>query len=320
MHSFKIEEDGLTVLAAMRSLLPDQPSWSAVRKMMRNRLVSVGGVLCLDEARRLSSGETVMISDRPLAGPPRDDDVKVIFIDNSIVVVEKPSRMLTLRRKSEYSWAWTKRNQQPTLDECVPRIIGEHAARKNNRTRVHRRQPRLYPVHRLDRDSSGLLVFARNEESQTKLIQQFADHSAVRKYFALIVGTFKEQTIESQFIRDRGDGLRGSTSDTSIGERAVTHFSTLRKIGKFSELAVRLETGRTNQIRIHLAEAGHPICGDIKYRGPFGSPAIVDDSKIHRLALHATELKFKHPETSKLLEYSAPWPMDMLQFIERIDG
>ena len=104
----------------LRMHLPNQPSWSAVRKMLRGRMVAVGGVLCLDEARRLSRGETVTVSDQPLAPPPRDDDVKVRFIDKQIVVVEKPAGMLTLRRKSEYAWPWKKRNLQHYARRMYP--------------------------------------------------------------------------------------------------------------------------------------------------------------------------------------------------------
>ena len=319
MQSFTIDDDEKqTVLAAMRKHLAEQPSWSAVRKLLRSRFVAVGGVLCLDESRRLSRGETVTIADKSLAAPPRDNDVKIHFIDKQIVVVEKPPGMLSLRRKSEYAWPWAKRNLQPTLDECVPRMISEYAARKNKKTRDHRKHPKLFSVHRLDRDSSGLMVFARDEESQSKIIAQFAHHSAVRKYLALIPGKIEDQTIRTQLIRNRGDGLRGSTEDTTIGEHAITHFSTLRNLGDYSELGCTLETGRTNQIRIHLSEAGHPICGDIKYRSRFGTEPIEDQSKIHRMALHATELKIKHPVTEKLLEYSASWPIDMLRFIEEL--
>lgn len=309
-----------TVLSALRQNLPNNPSWSNVRKLMRNRFVSIGGVLCMDEARRLSPGEIVTVSDRALAPPPGDKNVNVLFVDQQIVVVEKPHGMLTLRRKSEYSWSWEKRNLQPTLDECVPRILGEHAAKKKNENRVQRKHPKLYPIHRLDRDSSGVMVFARNKEAQTNIILQFAQHSAVRKYLALIPGKIDDQTIQSQLIRDRGDGLRGSTEDTTIGEHAITHFLTQRMIGNYSEVECRLETGRTNQIRIHLAESDHPICGDIKYRGPVGQPGIVDESGIHRLALHAAELRFQHPVTSELVTFATHWPIDMLRYIERISG
>jgi len=224
-QTFTISNDRKeTVLTALRKYLPGNLSWSAVRKILRGRYVAIGGVLCLDEARRLGKGEIVTVSDRPIPPPPTDKDVAVHYVDNEVVIVEKPSGMITLRRKSDWNWSWTRKNQQPTLDECVPRLIGEHAAKKHNAERIDQRLPKLMPVHRIDRDSSGLLVFARTEEAQTKVILQFAQHDAVRKYLALIPGAIDEQTVTSQFIRDRGDGLRGSTTDTSIGEPATTHF------------------------------------------------------------------------------------------------
>ena len=313
-----LENTGETVLAAMRRQLPGEPSWSAVRKLMQQRKVAISGVLCIDEARRLTAGEVVTVSDRPVPPPPGDRNVAVRYVDSDIVIVDKPSGMTTLRRNSERGWSAARRNQQPTLDECVPRLIREHAARKNRSKKIHQRLPRLYSVHRLDRDSSGLLVFARSEQAQTKIIQQFASHRAVRKYFALVPGQIFSQLIKSQLIRDRGDGLRGSTDDTSIGQEAITHVRTLRTIGDFCELECRLETGRTNQIRIHLAELGHPICGDIKYRGPLGGPEIQDNSGVHRLALHAAELKFDHPKTGKPLHFETLWPADMQRFLNRL--
>ncbi len=213
------------------------------------------------------------------------------------------------------------KNLQPTLDECVPRLIGKHAAEKKDAEHKLQKLPRLFSVHRIDRDTSGLLVFARNQESRTKIIQQFAQHAAVRKYLALIPGSIENQTVTSQFVRDRGDGLRGSTTDTTSdteGEQAITHFRTLRKIGAYSELECRLETGRTNQIRIHLAELGHPICGDIKYRGPFGKPQVVDDSKIRRMALHAADLRFEHPTSGMLMQFQTHWPADMQRYLDRL--
>lgn len=320
IHNFTISDDKQMVLAAMRQHIPASPSWSSVKKILRARRVSIGGVLCVDEGRQLSSGEVVTIFDHPLPPPPTDKDVNVRYVDAELVVVEKPSGMVTLRRKQDLAWSWARKNLQPTLDESVPRLIGKHAAEKNNSERKIQKLPRLFSVHRIDRDSSGLLVFARNKESQTKIIHQFAQHDAVRKYFALIPGSIEDQTVTSQFIRDRGDGLRGSTNDTSIGEQAVTHFRTLRKIGGYSELECRLETGRTNQIRIHLAELGHPICGDIKYRGPFEKPPVVDESKIRRMALHAADLRFKHPTSQKPLEFQTSWPADIQRYLGRLES
>ena len=319
-HTFTITEDTQMVLAVMRQNLPDSPSWTAVRKLLRARRVAIGGVLCVDEGRQLSKGEVLTIFEQPLPPPPTDKHVKVHYVDRELVVVEKPTRMVTLRRKQDLAWPWARKNLQPTLDECVPRLIGKHAARKKNSQNDNKKNPRLLSVHRIDRDTSGLLVFARNKEAQTNIIQQFAHHDAVRRYFALIPGAIEDQTVTSQLIRDRGDGLRGSTTDAAEGDRAVTHFQTLRKIGAYSELECRLETGRTNQIRIHLAELGHPICGDIKYRGPFGKPPIVDNSKIRRMALHAADLRFEHPTTGKLMEFHTPWPADMQRYLNHLQS
>ena len=322
-HTFEIaSEEKPTVVAALREHLPDNPSWSAVKKLLRGRFVAIGGVLCVDEARKLGAGEVVTVSDRSFPPVPTDKDVSIAHVDADVVIAEKPSGMVTLRRKPDLQWSWARKNRQPTLDECVPRLIGTHAANKKKSERIAVHLPRMFPVHRIDRDSSGLLVFARNKDSQTNIIHQFAQHDAVRKYFAIIPGTIKDQTVTSQFIRDRGDGLRGSTTDTSIGEQAVTHFRTIRTLGpgaKFSEIECKLETGRTNQIRIHLAELGHPICGDIKYRGPFDRPPVKDKSTARRLALHAAELKFVHPSSKKLMEFKTAWPADILKLIEKLD-
>ncbi len=316
-HTYTVDESQTgTVLATLRQWLPGQ-SWSYVRKLVRSRRISINGVLCVDEARRLTCGETVTIWQRSQPRPPDDSDVLIRFVDRSLVVVEKPSGMLTLRRTSELGWSQRRRSQQPTLDEVVPLLIARHAARQS-KTEIKPRLPRLFAVHRIDRDTSGLLVFARNESAQRQIIEQFAQHAAVRKYLALIPGHLPDQVIRSQLIRDRGDGLRGSTTDTHIGQYAITHVRVLRQIGEFSELECRLETGRTNQIRIHLAELGHPVCGDIKYRGPYGQPMIGDTSRVPRLALHAAQLRFIHPETGELLDYESPWPTDMQQFLNHL--
>lgn len=291
-------------------------SWKRARSLLHSRRISINGVLCVDEGRQLASGEIIRVTDSPLSAPPSDDDVTVRYVDAQLVIVEKPSGMTTLRRTSEKSWSAARRRVQPTLDESVARLIAQHAAKAKGQ-RVKQRLPRLYSVHRIDRDTSGLLVFARTEEAQQQIIRQFADHQAVRQYFCVIPGRIADQTIRSQLIRDRGDGLRGSTTDDTIGQSAVTHVKTLRQIGDYSELECSLETGRTNQIRIHLAELGHPVCGDIKYRGPVRS-TVPDDSNAPRLALHAAILRIRNPQTDELLDFRTPWPPDMQRYLNRL--
>lgn len=318
---FTIEDDSQpTVLQALRKAAAKPVSWSEARKLLNANRICINGAVCRDESRRLTSGESVAVLDRPAPPPPTDDDVRIIYVDDDVVVTEKPSGMTTLRRKDEMGWSAARRRQQPTLDECVPRMIRAHAVRKNKSRHVRQRLPKLFSVHRIDRDSSGLLMFARNEEAQQKIITQFADHKAVRKYFALVPGTVAEQTIHTNFVRDRGDGLRGSTLQPDVGQEAITHVRTLRTIGPYSELECRLETGRTNQIRIHLAELGHPICGDIKYRGPLQGPAVEDESRVPRLALHAAELAFELPSTGELKRFQTPWPRDLQKYLNRLQA
>ena len=305
------------ILAALRIWLPDQ-SWSSLRKLLQARRIAINHVLCVDEGRQVTPGETVSIVARPLPPPPGPESVLVRMVDLDFVVVEKPSGMLSVRPLNERQWPYQRRKQQLTLDEVVPQLLANHAA-KRTQSRVRQRQPRLYPVHRIDRDTSGLLIFARTDFAQKKLIQQFVEHSSVREYLAIIHGTLADQTVDNTLVRDRGDGVRGSAASVAPdGQRAVTHFKTLRRIGEFSELECRLETGRTNQIRIHLSELGHPICGDIKYRGPYGADPIIDASRAPRLALHAAQLRFAHPETGERLSFRSAWPPDMEQFLERL--
>ncbi len=109
IHTFTISDDKQMVLAAMRQQLPDGPSWSAVKKMLRGRRVAIGGVLCVDEGRQLTHGEVITIWDHPLPPPPTDKDVNIRYVDADLVVVEKPAGMVTLRRKSDLAWSWAQR-------------------------------------------------------------------------------------------------------------------------------------------------------------------------------------------------------------------
>ena len=310
----KAEQPG-KILAELRQHMPGK-SWKEVRRLLRARLIAINGVLCIDEGRTLTSGETIQVCGQPLTPPATDDDVTVRYVDHQLVIAEKPSGMTTLRRPAELNWSVSRRRAQPTLDESVARLIARHAAHRTGQ-RLRQKLPRLLSVHRIDRDTSGLVVFARNEQAQQQIISQFAEHQAVRKYLCIIPGTVTDQTVTSQLIRNRGDGLRGSTSDMSIGQQAVTHIRTLRKLGQHSELECTLETGRTNQIRIHLAELGHPVCGDIKYRGPMNAP-LEDSSGSPRLALHASVLRIRHPKTSRILDFHTSWPPDMQRFLNRL--
>ncbi len=270
------ESHSPVLVSALRHWMPEL-AWSKVRGLIDGRRVAIGGALCLDEGRRLGPGELVDVFEAPLPPAPTSADVQLVHVDLDVVVVEKPARMLTLRHPAEAHWTARRKQRQPTLKESLAALL------------PGREKQSLFSVHRIDRDTSGLLVFARNEPTQRALIQQFAAHDVARSYHVIVPGSVPHQTVRSFLVRDRGDGLRGSSlSDESTP--AVSHFEPLRILradaaadaAVHQELLCTLETGRTHQIRIHLAELGHPVCGDWMYRNRFGSPPIPDASDAPR--------------------------------------
>ena len=317
--SFAVTEDlvGKTVLAVMRTMVPGE-SWSKLRQRLERSQVSVNGTVCLSEARRVILGDVVELHDHAIK-TPKPQDVQILYIDSHIVVVAKPSGMMTHRREEERNWSSEKKALNPSLEEAVAALIARRSLESGQRRRgIHARSPVLRVVHRLDRDTSGLLVMARTDEAEEGLIGQFRRHTAHRVYWTIVHGHPMAETIESNLVRDRGDGRRGSINNPKVGKRAVTHVRPLEDLGYYSLVECQLETGRTNQIRIHLSERGHLVCGDMKYRQPFAARMVEDRSRAPRLALHAAELGFAHPITGEELNFRIPFPDDLTEFLDRI--
>jgi 23S rRNA pseudouridine1911/1915/1917 synthase len=170
----------------------------------------------------------------------------------------------------------------------------------------------------LDKETSGLVVFARTVTAERGLGKQFHRHTVVRRYLAIIPGKMAAQTITTWLVRDRGDGRRGSTAVSGTGKQAVTHVEEVEQLPGYTLLCCRLETGRTHQIRIHLAELGHPVCGEEVYNRQAGAPPWPDESAAPRLALHAAELGFTHPVTGAALHWTMPLPADLDAFLKRL--
>lgn len=314
------DDEPQAILAALRRWLPGE-SWSNVRRLLHARRITINGVLCVDEGRRVLAGETVEITDQPQPPPPTDADVRIRAVDHDIVVVEKPPRMASVRHVAERKWPITRKQLQPTLDEAVTRRVrareAKHRAARGSKKK-RGRPLRLYSVHRIDRDTSGLVVFARTVQAKERLTEQFSQHTVDRLYLAVIHGRLMEpRRIESDLVRDRGDGLRGSAPEGLPGKHAVTHVKPLEVFGDATLVECRLETGRTHQIRIHLAEAGHPVFGDTKY-GSTAEPTGRKHPPVPRLALHAAELGFTHPTTGIRVHFTMPLPADLAEFVEKL--
>jgi 23S rRNA pseudouridine1911/1915/1917 synthase len=308
------EQAGMTLAAYLRSQLPGR-SWREVRRLIEIRRVRVGGELCLDPARRLREGVTVELLLRPAPKPQEPQQVKLRYLDEHLVVVEKPSGIATVRHPLERAWVAERKALSPTLEEVVPALIVRQEGRVAKGP-----LPRLRVVHRIDKATSGLVVFARRVQAESDLGKQFKAHTVVRRYLAVVPGRVDGQRIASRLVRDRGDGRRGSTHLPNVGKEAVTHVEVVERLPGYTLLSCRLETGRTHQIRIHLAELGHPICGEKVYQRQVGSAPGPDASGAPRLALHAAELGFCHPVTGQALHWMMPLPPDLQAFLERLRG
>ncbi len=279
-----------------------------------SRRVKVGDSLCTDPARRLKEGEVVELLAKAVHRPKESTTEGLVlrFLDEHVVVVEKPAGVNTVRHPSELEWPDKHRELDPTLQDLTLWAIG---------AKLHRPSKSLPPlriVHRLDKETSGLVVFARTPLAERELGRQFRKHTVIRRYLTVIPGFLAARTITSNLVRDRGDGRRGSTNLPDVGKRAVTHIAVEEKLARYTLLSVRLETGRTHQIRIHLSEAGHPVCGDKVYVRRRDGSTFPDASGAPRLALHATELGFEHPVDQRKLHWEMPLPADLAKFLTRL--
>jgi 23S rRNA pseudouridine1911/1915/1917 synthase len=310
-HSLPVtaEHAEKTLAAFLRAYLPGQ-SWNQVRRLVATRRVRLHGDLCLDPARRVHEGEVVELLDRPAAPPRHEEAVAIRHLDEHLVVVEKPAGIPTVRHPAERDWKPRRRALAPTLDDLVLRQITGREPRPG--------PGRLRVVQRLDKETSGLVVFARTAIAERGLGRQFHDHTVVRRYLAVVPGSVAPQRAHSFLVRDRGDGRRGSAAVPGVGKEAITHIAIEERLPHYTLLSCRLETGRTHQIRIHLAEVGHPVCGDRVYRGRYGAPPVEDTSNAPRLALHAAELGFVHPVTNEELHWTMPLPADLQAFLDRL--
>jgi 23S rRNA pseudouridine1911/1915/1917 synthase len=304
---------GQTVAAVLRPLLAGQ-SWKQIRQLIANRQVTLAGQVCTDPARRVKLGETLAVSAKgaPLPKAATAPGLAIRHLDADVVVVEKASGLNTVRHPAEREWTDQRKAQSPTLEDLTAVAI----ARQLGLAGRHQ-LPRLRIVHRLDKETSGLVVFARTPAAEVALGRQFKAHTVIRRYHALIAGHLPAKTISTWLIRDRGDGRRGSGPDGQ-GKRAVTHLTPLERVGAYTLMECRLETGRTHQIRIHLAEMGHPVCGEPVYRIQRNQTVLPDASGAPRLALHAAELGFAHPTTQQAVHWHMPLPPDLQRLLERL--
>lgn len=330
------EDIGKPLCGFLAGKLPELPA-QTVRKSASARHIQLNGNLCLDGNRLLRKGDVVKYFAYPLAPAAHADDINILYRDRHLVVVDKPSGLTSVREPTRSrSRPETRGRRQATLEDLLPAVLDRDTPRirtaktglASGVSRGGKAQGRpgttvVFPVHRLDRDTSGLMLFALTKEAADRLVDMFLHHKVSRTYRAVAMGEIRSpgMTIDTFFDRDRGDGLRGSVATPSPGsQRAITHVRPVARLGSFTLAECRLETGRTHQIRIHLAESGHMICGEKMYVRQPGGKRILDESGAPRLALHAFRLEFRHPITGKPIVVESPLPRDLSAFVNRLQA
>jgi len=260
------------------------------------RLLAAGAVLVDGEARpkshRLTGGEEVRVESGALQEPEpaRPPEIRVAYEDEHLLVVDKPAGLVVHPAAGH------------TSGTLVHGLAGRSAGGDPARPGI---------VHRLDRDTSGLLVVARTEEAYEGLGALVRRHGLEREYLALVRGRPRSRTgrIEAPIGRDRRDPTRRSL-DTETPKDAITHFEVMELLPAHALLRVRLETGRTHQIRVHLAAIGLPVAGDPVY----GTP----EQGLGRQFLHAARLAFTHPITGAPVDVTSPLPADLETTLENV--
>jgi len=300
------ELDGRALDAVVRTLA-DGP-WSLARRWIESGKIAVDGAPWTSATKYISAGAVITRHPRApstkAARVAEAHDELIAYVDASVVVVRKPAGISTVPFGDE-----SPADRESTLDAVVRDLLAK-------RDHLRGRAP-LGVVQRLDKATSGLLVFARSFAAKKHLGQQLRNHSMRRVYLAIAHGDVQKRTFRSRLVDNRGDGLRGSLREDERavqGQLAVTHVEPLERFVGATLVACRLETGRTHQIRIHLSEAGHPIVGESVYVRKFLGQLI----KAPRLMLHAKELGFVHPRTNEPMVFDQEPPSDFAGLLAQL--
>jgi 23S rRNA pseudouridine1911/1915/1917 synthase len=294
----------------------------AASRLLTEQRVRVAGSPCRDPMRKLFAGQRIEVRqpDAKRVRKPKEavepiitpagPQPRLVFADGHLIVVDKPPGLTTMRHASDVAefGSRARRFLPATLADLVPTLLPPGPDGRPVRVRA---------VHRLDKETSGLIVFARTAEAERLLGKLFRVHATDRRYRAIVRGRARNAKYESWFLDDRGDGRRGS-GPPGQGKHAVTHVRVVEELGDYTLVECRLETGRTHQVRIHLGEAGTPLCGERIYDRPRNGRPLPDGSGAARVELHAARLAFKHPIPGQRIRWSARLPKDLDHLVRRL--
>ena len=293
------EENAGERLDACLARMADGVTRSAAARAIAEGRVLVNG-RAAGKSLKLSGGEQIEFTPEepaPISAAPQDIPLDVVYEDGDVIVVNKPSGLVVHPAPGHPDGTLVN----ALLHHCGSSLSGVGGALR----------PGI--VHRIDRDTSGLIIAAKNDMAHQSLAAQLADHTLARTYECIVTGNLREDsgTVDAPIARDSRDRKRMAV--VSGGRRAVTHWEVIARYPGYTHIRCRLETGRTHQIRVHMASLGHPILGDTVYGAKKPVPGLTGQ------CLHAVALRFLHPRTGEAISLSCPLPEEFTAMLRRID-
>lgn len=279
-----------------------------VKRLIADGAVSVAGSIVREPSGKIAAGVQFAIAlppAKPLDVEPQDIPLAVAFEDEHLIVVDKPAGMVVHPAAGNRNGTLVN----ALLFHCAGRLSGINGVAR----------PGI--VHRIDKDTSGLIVVAKTDAAHESLAAQFSAHSVHRRYLAVCAGHPNPPSgrIEARLGRSDRDRKKMAVlqEDAERGKHAVTHYKSIRRLDHATLIECRLETGRTHQVRVHLMSIGHPLLGDPIYgRTPKALRELLSEIGFARQALHAAELGFTHPATGETVQFTAELPRDMRELID----
>lgn len=300
IYEFNIEEKtGERIDRVIAEKLPDF-SRSRIQKLIEEGSMELNGEVCTSKKISVSAGDIVKIAvsePEELKVEAQNIPLDIVYEDDDVLVVNKPKGMVVHPAAGNYDG---------TLVNAIMYHCGDRLSSINGVIR-----PGI--VHRIDKDTSGLLMIAKNDRAHESLSAQLAEHSITRKYQALVFNNFKEDSgrVDAPIGRDRNDRTKMAVTDRN-SKRAVTNYRVLERFGNYTFMEFALETGRTHQIRVHMAYLKHPLVGDKVY-GPQKQPFPAEGQM-----LHAKTLGFVHPVTGEYMEFDSELPEYFNEILDKL--
>ncbi len=298
-------EDAGTRLDAFIGYNTDELSRSYAVRLIEKGLVNINGETVTSKKRAVADGDTVVI-DMPepevLEITAENIPIEIVYEDDDVAVINKPRGMVVHPGPGNHSG---------TLVNAIMYHMGDSLSSINGVIR-----PGI--VHRIDKDTSGLLMIAKNDAAHESLASQLKEHSVTREYTALVYDNIREDklTIDEPIGRDERNRMRNAVNGSGA-RNAVTHIEVLERFGKYTLVKAVLETGRTHQIRVHMAYLHHPLAGDELY-GPRRASSKIEGIPVSGQLLHAGTLGFIHPSTGKYMEFHSELPDVFARVLEKL--